>query len=245
MITYDSVSNYFLSTKINDNKYFSGFGTKKLGDGRNIDNIFQFFRDTAQPYKSLIILEQIHSANLFFLDEPINESLKRIDDCDALITNQSETILVVKTADCVPIIYCDKKSGLIAISHQGWRGSLKRLPQKVINKMIERGADKNSLTVCIGPSINQCCYDIDDDRYYQFLEEFNGYSDKIFVVRKGKRYLNLSYLNYLLVKDLGIEKGNIDFFPFCTSCDQERFFSFRRDRKNYQGEMFSFIIKKP
>jgi len=244
MITYDSVFNYFASTKINDKKYFSGFGTKKLGDGRNIDNIFQFFRETVQPYKSLIILEQIHSANLFFLDKPVNESLKKIEDCDALITNQPEMILAVRTADCIPIVYCDKKSGLIAISHQGWRGSLKRLQQKVINKMIEKGADKKSLTVCIGPSINQCCYDIDEDRYYQFLEEFNGYSDKIFVVKRGRRYLNLPYLNYLLVKDLGIENRNIDLFPFCTSCDQERFFSFRRDHKNYQGEMFSFIIKK-
>lgn len=244
MITYDSASNYFSSTKINDKIYFSGFGTRRLGDGRNIDNIFQFFRETVQPYKSLVILEQIHSANLFFFDKPITESLKKIDDCDALITNQPEIILAVKTADCVPIIYCDKKNGLIAISHQGWRGSLKRLPQKVINKMIEQGADKDSLMISIGPSINQCCYEIDDNRYYQFLEEFNGYSDKIFAVRRGKRYLNLPYLNYLLVRDLGIEKRNIDFFPFCTSCDRQRFFSFRRDHKDYQGEMFSFIIKK-
>ena len=52
-------------------------------------------------------------------------------------------------------------------------------------------------------------------------------------------------LNFLLLKDVGIKSENIDFFPFCTSCDKDRFFSYRRDKEKEYGEMVSFILKNP
>ena len=64
----------------------------------------------------------------------------------------------------------------------GLERSVKRLGQKMIKKIIELGGKKENIVVAIGPSIGQCCYDVDDERYYQFVEEFNGYTDKIFTV---------------------------------------------------------------
>lgn len=244
MITYSQKLRIFYSTLINDTHFFSGFGTKDLGDGRNLRNIFQFFHNNKINYQKLVVLEQIHSVNVGFFDTfDKNTILEKIEDTDGMVVKKKGVVLTVRTADCLPIIFVDKTSGLMGISHQGWRGSLKRMVVKMIDEMIKRGGKKENILVAIGPGIGTCCYNINEDRYYQFLEEFDGYSDKIFQVRKGKRYLNLMLFNYLLLIDHGIKKENIDFFPFCTYCDKQRFFSYRRDyKKNNYGEMFSFVV---
>ena len=244
MITYDSDLKIFYSTKINDGKFFAGFGTKDLGDGRNLRNIFEFLYQNEIDYKKLVVLDQIHSVNVEFFNSFKNNKLEKIEETDGVITNKKGIVLSVRTADCLPITFVDKSSGLIGISHQGWRGSLKKMVIRMINKIIEKGGKKENILAAIGPGIGACCYNINEDRYYQFLEEFNGYSDKIFQIRRGERYLNLMWFNYLLLIEAGIKKENIDFFPFCTSCDKKRFFSFRRDKKKDYGEMFSFVLRR-
>lgn len=240
MITYDPNLQIFTSSLIFDNKHFSGFGTRQLGDGkRHLENIFNFFNNNVK-YSQIVIPEQIHSVNIEEYKIKSKEKLIKIEDVDGVITKESGVVLTVVTADCCPIVYADKKKGIIGISHQGWRGSVKRMVQKMIDKMIEAGSNISDIKAAIGPSINDCCYNIDDDRYYQFLEEFDGYSKEIFFNRGGHWHLNLMKLNYLLLRDKGIKKENIDFFPFCTKCDKERFFSLRRDKKLGLNEMFSF-----
>jgi polyphenol oxidase len=243
MITYDSNLKIFFSTLINDDKFFSGFGSKSLGDGRKTENIFNFFQINGLNYKKIVIPEQIHSTNVTVFDSALPENIEKIPETDGVITREKNSVLTVITADCSPIIFIDRNSGLIGISHQGWRGSVKRLGQKMVNKMVQLGGKKEDIFVAIGPSIGECCYFVEDERYYQFVEEFNGYADKIFHRHLGRLHLNLTLLNFLQLKEVGLPERNIDFFPFCTSCDKKRFFSYRRDKKEDYGEMFSFIVK--
>ena len=243
MIIYDSNLKIFFSSLINDERFFGGFGTRYLGDGRRIDNIFNFFNNNGISYKKIVIPEQIHSTNVSVFNSSLVDNIEKISETDGVITKDVNSVLTVITADCSPIMFVEKQYGIIGISHQGWRGSVKRLGQKMIKKIIEMGGKKEEILVAIGPSIGECCYDIDDDRYYQFVEEFDGYSEKIFHRRQGKLHLNLSLLNYLQLKEIGIPEKNIDHFPFCTRCDKKRFFSFRRDKKEDYGEMLSFIVK--
>ena len=243
MIIYDSNLKIFFSSLINDERFFGGFGTRYLGDSRRIDNIFNFFNNNGISYKKIVIPEQIHSTNVSVFNSSLVDNIEKISETDGVITKDVNSVLTVITADCSPIMFVEKQYGIIGVSHQGWRGSVKRLGQKMIKKIIEMGGKKEEILVAIGPSIGECCYDIDDDRYYQFVEEFDGYSEKIFHRRQGKLHLNLSLLNCLQLKEIGIPEKNIDHFPFCTRCDKKRFFSFRRDKKEDYGEMFSFIIK--
>lgn len=243
MITYDSNLKIFSSTLINDERFFGGFGTRALGDGRKIDNIFNFAQTYIPSFKTIVIPEQIHSTNVTIFTSNLTDNLERVSETDGIITKDFNSVLIINTADCSPIIFAEKQQGIVGISHQGWRGSVKRLGQKMIKKIVELGGKKENIFVAIGPSIGECCYDIDDERYYQFIEEFDGYSKKIFHRHQGKLHLNLSLLNYLQVKEIGIPIKNIDHFPFCTSCDRKRFFSFRRDKKEDYGEMLSFVVK--
>lgn len=243
MITYNPNLGIFYSTKINDQNFFSGFGTKALGDGRKPDNILNFFQKINFPVEKLIILEQIHSTNINVYQQETTNQTEEIAESDGVITNKSNCLLTVHTADCLPMIFIDKKRSIIGISHQGWRGSLKKLAPKMIKKMVELGADPVSIMVAIGPGIGSCCYDISEDRYYQFLEEFNGYSKEIFQYRGGKRHVDLTRLNFLLLTEAGVKKENIDYFPFCTFCNKKMFFSYRRDKQADFAEMFHFIIR--
>lgn len=241
MILFDSTLSTFYSTLINDSNFQSGFGTKMLGDARHTATIIDFFGKNNIRYKNLVTLEQIHSANVEIYSTNNPNEPTRIEETDGVVTKTTGAILTVQTADCVPIIFADKLNKIIGISHQGWRGSIKRLQQKMILEMEKLGAKKGNIKAAIGPTIGECCYNIDQERYHSFLEEFDGYSEKIFQVRAGKRYLNLSLLNFLLLKEIGVSEKNIDYFPFCTSCDRTRFFSFRRDRHKESGEMLSYI----
>lgn len=244
MLVYDPNQKIFASSLINDNQYVSGFGTKFLGDARHAENIFQSLKELNIPYKTVVIPEQIHSVNVAVFESKGTSDVEKVLDTDGVITKENSIVLTVRTGDCVPIIFCDKKTGIIGVSHQGWRGSLKKMVQKMVQKMELFGSKKEDIVVAIGPSIGPCCYDIDNDRYFTFMSELDGYSEKIFFSYHGKRHLNMPLLNYLLLIDVGIPKEHIDFFPFCTKCDTERFFSFRRDEKKNYGEMVSFIVKR-
>ena len=242
MITYDSNLKIFTSSLINDNRFFAGFGTKENGDARHLENVLNFFNYNNITYKKIIVPEQIHSTNISIFASQDNEKINKIEETDGLITKDSGVILTVITGDCCPLIFADKQSGVIGIAHLGWRGSVRRMSQKMIDQMVLAGADVNSIKVVLGPSIGECCYDVDDERYYEFVEEFDGYSEKIFHRRHGKLHLNLTLLNYLLLLEKGVKKENVDYFPFCTRCDKNHFFSFRRDKKQDYGEMLSFIM---
>lgn len=244
MIVYDPNQKIFTSTLINDDQYVSVFGTKFLGDARHAERIFQALKELNISYKTVVIPEQIHSVNVAAFESKETNEVEKIADTDGVISKENGVVLTVRTGDCVPIIFADKKQKIIGISHQGWRGSLKKMVQKMIKKMGDAGCKTEDIYVAIGPSIGVCCYDVDDDRYFTFMSELDGYSEKIFFSYSGKRHLNMPLLNYLLLLEAGVQKEHIDYFPFCTKCDTERFFSFRRDEKKNYGEMVSFIVKR-
>ncbi len=244
MIIFDKDKQCFTSTLINDEVFFSVFSTKEQKDGRNFHNIFEYLQHKNISYDALVVPKQIHLTAIATVAKPLKGKLAAFDETDGVVAKENGLVLSVISADCVPILYADKIAGVIGASHQGWRGSMNRLPQKMVEKMIRLGAQKARIIVAMGPAIGGCCYDIDEDRYFQFRDAFDDYTGKIFHHHDGKWFLNLSQLNYLLLTEAGIKSENIDFFPFCTRCDKKRFFSFRRDSREDYGEMFSLILKK-
>ena len=243
MIQFDSQKNFFCSTLINDGSYFSAFCCKKLGDARRSHNITTALTALNVDYAKLVIPQQIHSTNIELFTLRNSNPLEIISETDGVITENLKTVLTVRTGDCLPIIFVDKKRELIGISHQGWKGSLRKMIVKMIDKMIDHGASLENIKIAIGPGIGECCYNVEEDRFYEFADALNGMTDKIFHYFRGERHLNLLKLNYLLLIERGIKPENIDTFPFCTFCDKKRFFSYRRDKREDYGEMLSFVLK--
>ena len=234
----------FFSTLINGGSVFSGYTERSVGDGRHADVILSYLRINQVIFKKLVLLEQIHSSNIVFFKNENMSEIERLPEVDGVVSSDRQIVFAIRTADCIPILYKDAATGLIGISHNGWRGTFKKISQHILDEMVKRGSDMSQIRVAIGPGIGSCCYDIEEDRHIEFLEEF-GEDFHSFPMRGGRRYLNLLKLNVALLIRAGLPLSNIDFFPFCTSCHKEKFFSFRRDYKKHHdqfGEMFSFII---
>jgi len=229
MFVLDNEKQFYFSDRLED-PYKAGFGTKRFDSG------------WLKKYR-IIELKQIHSNKVAIIEnyQQVEEGKKLVGD--GLVTALGGLVLLISTADCLPIIYVDRKEGLIAISHNGWQGSGRRISQKIIATMISLGATVKELIVLIGPSIGECCYSIDEEREKFFRKQFPFIVDKIISHRQGLIYLNLPLLNYLQLRELGIKKEQIDFSLFCTQCQKKTFFSYRRRGKKGGEEMTNFVFK--
>jgi len=216
-------SNYYYSTKIHDSHFFSGFSTKKTPD---LKKLF--------PTIKHIGMKQIHSDIIWNIDKK-----EDMAHGDGIITQQKNVLIYVRTADCVPIIFADKKKGIIGVSHQGWRGTLNRLPQKMVQKFIQIGSKKEDIVASIGPAIGICCYKIYGDRKKQFEKEFTDIKEKYIETRDNESYLNLQKLNYLQLIETGINSENLDTCDMCTYSNAELFFSYQRN--DMKSEQKNFI----
>lgn len=201
-----------------------GFTTRKEGDFRKIREFKQ----------DLFLPEQVHEDKIAIVNEETKSRV--INGADGLVTREKEIVLGITTADCLPILFYEPKKKIIAVCHAGWKGSLKRISQRIVQKIRGLGGEAARIMVVIGPHIKKCCYHIDKKRANRFKKEFGS---QVISQKNGKLFLDLTRANLLQFLESGITKSNIEVLPFCTGCDGQ-FFSYRREKENY-GEMLSFI----
>jgi YfiH family protein len=80
---------------------------------------------------------------------------------DIIITRDSALGVAVQAADCVPLLFADRKTGAVAAAHAGWRGLAAGVPQAVVNALSRAfGSRAVDLVVAAGPSIGACCYEV-------------------------------------------------------------------------------------
>lgn len=202
----------------------SGFGTKFVSEN-----------DVQSPH---ISMNQIHSTNVVHIEDLL---LEPVEDADGTYSKNKDVSLIVRTADCVPILFYDEETELIGASHQGWKGSLERLQQKMIEIFMSNGAKAENIKVAIGPCIGACCYEIFGDRKKLFEKEFPTYINSIFVKNNEKSMLSLTRLNYELLLQSGVLASNIEYSLECTSCHDSLFSSYNKNKE--VRSMYSFIRK--
>jgi YfiH family protein len=224
----------------------AGFTTREAGDMRKIQVVKNFFQERDIQVRKVVLLEQIHSTNVSVPDPLHLGDVEVLEECDGVATIETGIALSVRVADCVPLLFYDPVAKVIGASHNGWRGSVKNLMKKMIEKMEGLGAHAANIRMVLGPAIGSCCYTVDSDRYILFMEEMERFEKLIFKPHGGGFHLNLTRLNYELALENGVQRSHIDYFPFCTSCDAKRFYSYRRQYKKHPeqfGEMMGYIIQ--
>lgn len=209
MLTFNTSSNTFTSSLFPKN-ITHGFGTRMSGNGRNLEDIKKYLIDNGIEHDRVIDPDQQHTTNIELV---MKDTPEYVTNCDGLITTNRETVLTVITADCAPIIYHDPRTKVIAISHNGRKGTEQGLARTMIRKFMDLHSNMQDIRAAIGPSIGACCYPV-----------------------------NLVKENVEQILAMGITEDHIDFFPFCTKCDSKRFFSYRGSNiKENFPEQFSFI----
>jgi YfiH family protein len=172
---------------------------------------------------NLIQMRQVHGSNIVHVDK--NDAGRIMENCDALISNDSKVTLSVHVADCLPISVVDKKSRSFGVIHAGWRGLEKEIIVKTIQKMVkEFSAGPSGFEVSIGPHICRKHYEVKSD----VSSKFTKYPDSV-SQKNGKKFLDLAKIAEFQLLSVGIRKENIKIDKRCTFEDLS-LPSFRRDK---------------
>ncbi|MEH7415478.1 peptidoglycan editing factor PgeF [Neobacillus drentensis] len=160
---------------------------------------------------------------------------------DGFYTDEEGILLTLCFADCVPLFFIAPEKRMIGIAHAGWKGSVGQIAKKMIDAWGQEGIKPVEIHVAIGPSICENCY-IVDQHVINFVEKslVEGAALTYNLITEGQFSLNLQELNRRILLASGVPEKNILQTNLCSSCDQEEFFSHRRD-KGKTGRMMSFI----
>jgi polyphenol oxidase len=224
-----------------------GFGTDD-----NPENIVQnrkILAEEAQiPLENWCVPQQTHSINVVSVNisdkgKGVFSKDTAIPDTDALITNQKGLALLVQSADCVCSVYYDPIKQVIGACHAGWRGTVGKLPQKVVLEMQkEYGSEPKNILVGIGACVSPKMYEVGQDvvdaveSIFKTKENLLTWND---VTQKYHFHLHEAHKYQLL--QVGIQETHLEFLDKCTYEHPELFFSARRD-KNKTGRFGAGIM---
>jgi YfiH family protein len=186
---------------------------------------------------------QVHGSDVLVVrdpDDPRSES----ERCDALATNLKGLLLGVKTADCVPVILGDAKSGACAAAHAGWRGTLAEIVPRALARMKEEfGTNPLEVRAAVGPAALGCCYEVGPDVTEAFRAKFDDAGSLFTPTREGHALVDLHEANRRQLVAAGVRPERVHLLPLCTMCRPDLFFSYRKDRPLYgrTGRLLSVI----
>ncbi|WP_226674311.1 peptidoglycan editing factor PgeF [Rossellomorea aquimaris] len=197
------------------------------------------------PLISWVAAEQTHGNNIYYpclkdAGQGATDYKSSIKDTDGFLTGERDMLLTMCYADCVPLYFLDRETGMVGLAHAGWKGTVLGIGPKMVNEFVKKGSSISSLEVVIGPSICSDCYVVDDyviDKVKKTLEDENNLPYNL--KEEGQYNLDLKKLNQKLLIHGGLNPDQIRTSSFCSSCHEE-FFSYRRDGGK-TGRIMSFI----
>lgn len=160
---------------------------------------------------------------------------------DGFFTKESDILLTLCFADCVPLFFVAPEHHMIGAAHAGWKGTVREIGRHMVETWGREGISPEKIFAAIGPSICGECYIVDDYviNFVQNILEDNG-KKPYNLIKNGQYSLDLRELNKLVLMKAGIKEENILMTHYCSSCDKDMFFSHRRDQGR-TGRMMSFI----
>lgn len=202
--------------------------------------------------EQLIFLpQQVHETDCFwvepmFLKLSAGEQHRQLAGVDALVTQLQGICIGISTADCIPIILYDPRLRVAAVVHAGWRGTARRIVQRVIDGMKSTfGTITTDLLAQIGPGISMKNFEVGDEVYEDFeVDGFNmeQISRRFPSADGGERWhIDLPRCNYLQLKEAGLIDYNIKSCGVCTYDHADNYFSARRLGADC-GRLFTGII---
>lgn len=200
--------------------YFEDFYGTKILKSDFLEEITTFFSTRELPDLTklgtgrILSPNQTHSDNVEFVDER-NE----YPNTDGLILQNTNDAVYLRFADCTPLIFYDTVQKIAAVSHAGWRGTAQKIGVKTIEKM---QSNPINVIALIGPAISMCCYEVSEevrDTLLATVQETEG----LFI----NRNVDLKRINAQQLKEIGVRQ--IDICPYCTSCDNDLFYSYRKE----------------
>lgn len=184
-------------------------------------------------YSNLINVKQNHTDNIQIINNKINKyepDFNLYENTDGLITNKKNIVLSTKNADCILLAFYDPIKKVIANVHSGWRGTLQRISVKTVEKMQkEFECNPKDIICCMSPSIGKDHFEVDEEVYRMFYEEFKEFSNlgNSFEQKGQKWYIDTIMINREILKQQGLNQENIVDSGICSVCNKEIIHSYR------------------
>jgi polyphenol oxidase len=173
--------------------------------------------------KTIIEMTQEHSADFCFIDAISNIKKREVvAGVDGLFTRQKEVALVVRTADCLPVLIYHPELLIVAI-HAGRKGTEEGVVRNTLKEIKKRFGFEEGFYFWFGPAICKECYQVDrsNNLHYDLLAE------------------NLKQIK----SEIDINQSKIYYADLCTACNTDLFFSYRKEGSR-AGRMHSIILMK-
>lgn len=206
-----------------------GYGS---GDARElIDENRARAVEAVLPGAQLVTLYQVHSAAcVTVVDGPWPDDAR--PHADALVTDRPGVLLGILTADCAPVLFADRKAGVVGAAHAGWKGAIGGVTDSTIAAMEGLGARREDIVAAVGPCIARRSYEVDDGFFERFQAE--DLANAMFFAggRPGHHQFDLEA--YVAARLAAAGLGRVEALGLDTYAAPERYFSYRR--ATHRGE---------
>jgi len=162
---------------------------------------------------------------------------KSAPEADASIAMQVGVVCAIQTADCLPVLFCDTAGKVVGAAHAGWRGLAGGVLQQTVARM--RSAGAVDIMAWLGPAIGPQSFEVGQEVFDAFAIN-NPAMAEAFTPRPsqpGKYLADIYALARMVLRYAGVNR--ISGGGACTVLENDRFYSFRRDRRT--GRMASLI----
>ncbi|MDX1304566.1 peptidoglycan editing factor PgeF [Photobacterium sp.] len=164
-------------------------------------------------------LNQIHSNRVIDLEKP----LSAVTDADGSYTQRSGLACAIMTADCLPVLLCDRAGTQVAAVHAGWRGLAGGIIDAALAKF---SAPSSEIMAWLGPAIGPTAFEVGGEVREQFMAQ-DPNAEQAFVAYGDKWLANLYLLATQRLQSYGVTQ--VYGGEHCTFNEPQRFYSYRRD----------------
>jgi polyphenol oxidase len=167
--------------------------------------------------------------------------------CDSIVSAATGVMAGVKTADCVPVLLADARTGAFAAVHAGWRGTVAGIVSETLARMTdEYKINAADVRAAIGPAAAACCYEVGSEVNDAFKERFPESNSLFTPTRDAHARIDLFKANRDQLIAQGVAAERIHTSGLCTMCRNDLFFSYRREKRVHGkvGRLMSVIGRR-
>lgn len=233
---------------------FHAFSTRKADDIENIS----LFKENGDIWEKLpshplftelgmaglapFLVKQIHSGIVMEITEQSTPQTTNSIQADAMITAIPNRALIIRTADCLPVIAISSNPKAVGIAHAGWRGICAGVLQNMLKVMRDAyNIESTSLQIIFGPAIRQVSYQVGEEVIEAYLKAYPDdhscyHADSV----AGKYRFSLQKAAIHQLTLVGVRTDNIHDLEIDTAKHVELCYSYRREGQN-AGRMLSMV----
>jgi YfiH family protein len=177
--------------------------------------------------KSIYDVWQVHGTEVAIAQAPRPPEEPHLQ-ADIILTNKPEITLMMRFADCVPVLLHDPVRNVIGIAHAGWKGTVNGVAKIGVERMQSNfGSNPGDIRAAIGPSIGPDHYEIGPEVVNQVRQAFGRQAYRLLVDHSGKIHFNLWEANRLVLEEAGVNQ--IELAGICTACHTKDWYSHRAE----------------